>query len=62
MTAYVQAQYHITRDDPCKPNWPKGAWSVYAITGDQIAERVIWQEYNLERGYPKGKVVWRHSW
>jgi hypothetical protein len=54
-------QYHIQW---CAPNdvWPKGGWSVFRITGDEIASRTIWEGYNHEKGYPTGKVEWRHSW
>jgi len=53
--------YHIQW---CEPNdvWPKGGWSVYRITGDEIAKRVIWEKYDVEKGYPQGDVKWRHSW
>lgn len=45
--------YHIQW---CPPNehWPRGGWSVYQITGDQIASRIVRDA--------KGKVVERHSW
>jgi hypothetical protein len=46
-------QFHIQKDAPCLPHWPNGAWSLYQITGDQIADRIIRKE---------GKVVARHSW
>ena len=51
MTVY--AHYHIQW---CEPNdvWPKGGWSVYHITGDEIASRIKRDD--------KGKVVERHSW
>lgn len=61
----MQAQYHITHDDPCKPHWPNGSWSVYRINGDQIADRVVRQEVvRPEDGTPyyKGPVIARHSW
>ena len=31
------AHYHVTWNVPNNV-WPKGAWSVYNITGDEIAE------------------------
>lgn len=61
----MQAQYHITRDDPCLPHWPNGSWSVYRIDGDQIADRVIREEVVKPKdgpAYYKGKVIARHSW
>lgn len=57
----MQLQYHITRDDPIEPNWPKGAWSVYRINGDQIADRIVRESVN-PNGYYEGKVIARHSW
>ena len=46
-------QYHIAR---CDPNdvWPKGGWSIYRITGDEIAKRIKTDMW--------GNVVERHSW
>jgi hypothetical protein len=55
------AQYHMTRNDPCLPHWPNGAWSVYAIDGDQIADRVVREKVN-PKGWYEGKVIARHSW
>jgi hypothetical protein len=58
-------QYHITRDPPCLPHWPNGAWSVYQISGDQIADRVVREEIVKPIDGPafyKGKVIARHSW
>jgi len=50
------AQYHITFSPPYKANdnWPNGMWAVYRITGDQIAQRIRFDD--------KGEVVERHSW
>jgi hypothetical protein len=45
--------YHIKDFPPNKP-WPKGGWSLYNITGDQIARRI-------EFG-PDGKAIRRDSW
>jgi hypothetical protein len=45
--------YHISYFKPLE-HWPKGGWSVYRITGDQIAERI--------KRDAKGKIVERHSW
>lgn len=47
------AEYHLQHFGPVEPHWPRGGWSLYRITGDQIAQRVV---------YKKGKVVERHSW
>jgi hypothetical protein len=57
----MQAQYHITRDDPCLPHWPNGSWSVYQINGDQIADRIVREKVN-PKGYYEGGVIARHSW
>jgi hypothetical protein len=58
---YAQAEYHIKRDDPCLPHWPNGAWSVYAIGGDQIADRIVRERINPQ-GWYEGKVIARHPW
>jgi hypothetical protein len=58
-------QYHITREAPCLPHWPNGAWSVYQIDGDQIADRIVREEIvKPESGAPyyRGDVIARHSW
>jgi hypothetical protein len=54
-------QYHIQY---CEPSdvWPRGGWSIYRITGDEIAKKIIWERYNTDRGWPTGKVKFRHSW
>jgi hypothetical protein len=57
----MQASYHITRNDPCEPHWPKGSWSVYRISGDQIADRIVRERVN-PKGYYEGGVIARHSW
>jgi predicted DNA-binding transcriptional regulator len=46
-------EYHIRSFGPTDP-WPNGGWSLYQISGDQIADRIEKDE--------KGKVVARHSW
>jgi hypothetical protein len=59
------AEYHIQRDEPCEPNWPKGAWSVYQIDGNQIADRIVRESIVVPDNGPayyKGKVIARHSW
>ncbi len=58
----MAASFHIQYFDPCNPHWPKGGWSVYQIDGDRIAQSVIWEGYDLERGFPKGKIKFRHPW
>jgi hypothetical protein len=57
-------QYHITRDEPCPPHWPRGSWSVYRITGDEIADRIIRERVVQGEFGPhySGEVVARHSW
>ena len=55
------SSYHITRNDPIEPNWPKGSWSVYQITGDQIADRIVREKIN-PKGWYEGKVIARHCW
>jgi hypothetical protein len=57
----MKGHYHITRDAPCEPHWPKGAWSVYQITGDQIADRIVKERVN-PKGYYEGEIIARHSW
>lgn len=52
--------YHITYFDP-NDNWPEGGWSLYAINGDQIADRIVREKVN-PKGYYEGKVIARHSW
>lgn len=52
--------FHLTYDTPSE-NWPKGAWSVYQIDGDQIAQRTVWERVN-PKGWYEGKVIARHSW
>lgn len=44
--------YHIQHFPPVGA-WPVGGYSVYAISGDQIAERIVRDQ---------GKVVRRDSW
>ncbi len=45
--------FHITKNTPTDP-WPRGSWSVYQITGDEIASRI---EFDRE-----GIVTDRSSW
>lgn len=47
-------EFHLQWFGPCLPHWPRGGWSLYQITGDQIAQRVVCDV--------AGKVVERHSW
>jgi hypothetical protein len=35
----VHKQFHIQFSPP-HANWPKGSWSLYEITGDEIAKRI----------------------
>jgi hypothetical protein len=53
--------FYIQWSGPCEPHWPQGAWSVYQIDGDQIANRVVRERVN-PNGYYEGKVIARHSW
>jgi hypothetical protein len=48
-----EIQFHLTWNGPLEPHWPRGSWSLYQITGDQIAQRIE---------FKRGKVVRRHSW
>lgn len=54
-------EFHIQWSGPCLPHWPNGAWSLYQITGDQIAERTVRERVNPE-GWYEGGVIARHSW
>jgi hypothetical protein len=54
MTKLSHHDYHISFFGPCQPHWPKGGWSIYHITGDDIAKRVEFGEDN--------KAVRRDSW
>jgi hypothetical protein len=49
--------YHISYFDPCEPHWPRGGWSVYHISADQIAEQVV-----FEGEWPDRKAVRRDAW
>lgn len=46
------SEYHISKFPPTDV-FPLGGWSVYRISGDQIAQRIIFEN---------GKVVRRDSW
>ncbi len=49
------SEFHIARFGPTKP-WPEGGWSLYEITGAQIAERTIWTKdsgkYEIAERWP----------
>lgn len=47
------AHYHVTWVEPYDL-WPEGAWSVYNITGDEIADCIVKDA--------AGKVAERHPW
>jgi hypothetical protein len=47
------SSYHIQHFE-ANDVWPVGGWSVYKITGDEIAARIIRDK--------DGKVTERHSW
>lgn len=42
------------KDPNWKPVWPKGCWAVYQIDGDEIAQRIKFDD--------EGKVTERHAW
>jgi hypothetical protein len=48
-------QYHISRFDGPTDPWPRGGWSLYRISGDEIAQRIKFNEANT-------KVVRRNPW
>lgn len=62
----MRSEYHIQRNEPCLPHWPNGSWSVYRITGAEIADRTVRAEIvRPEHGGPayyRGDVIARHSW
>jgi hypothetical protein len=49
-----EPEFHLQHFGPCEPHWPKGGWSIYQITGDEIAQRITFDI--------TGKVVRRDSW
>lgn len=60
-------QFHITYSPPnsALEHWPQGCWSLYEITGDQIADRTVRKEIVVPADgapYYKGDVIARHSW
>lgn len=57
----MNRSFHIQWCKPIEPHWPQGAWSLYKINGDQIADRVVRERVN-PKGYYEGKVIARHSW
>jgi hypothetical protein len=52
-------QYHLSHFAATDP-WPNGGWSVYKITGDQIAERIEFAPRTSSIG--TRKAVRRDSW
>jgi hypothetical protein len=48
-----EKEFHLQHFGPCKV-WPNGGWSLYEITGDEIAQRIIFDT--------TGKVFRRDSW
>jgi hypothetical protein len=50
----MRNEFHLQWFGPCEPHWPQGGWSVYRISGDEIAQRIKCDE--------NGKVLERHSW
>lgn len=53
-------EYHLTW---CAPNehWPKGAWSLYRITGERIAQSLVYERVN-PKGWYEGDVIYSHPW
>lgn len=47
-------QYFYIQNFPANDVWPSGGWSLYRINGDQIAERIKFDQ--------NGKVTERYSW
>lgn len=47
-------EFHLQKHAP-NANWPDGAWSLYRITGEQIAERTRWERQD-------GKHVITERW
>lgn len=63
----MDVQYHLQYTPPNKAleHWPQGHWSLYQITGDEIANRIVFKEIVPEDQGPafyKGPVIARHSW
>lgn len=54
------AHYHVDWMDPTDV-WPNGAFGIYNITGDEIADRVVREKVN-PAGWYEGKVIARHPW
>lgn len=48
-------EYHIAQFGATSA-WPAGGWSLYEITGEQIAERTIWErrgdKYQISERWP----------
>lgn len=48
-------EYHIAQFGPTSV-WPEGGWSLFEITGAQIAERTIWEhkdgKYQIAERWP----------
>ena len=57
----MDKSFHINWVPPTEPGWPVGAWSVYRITGDEIADRTV-RERVSPNGYYEGAVIARHPW
>ena len=68
MNTSASQSFHIKYTPPHKTEYvdrPNGCWSLYRITGDEIAdsivrETVVWPENG--RAYYSGKVIARHRW
>jgi hypothetical protein len=49
-------EFHIQKFGPTNP-WPNGGWSLYRITGEDIASRTVW-----ERRDGKLEITERWPW
>jgi hypothetical protein len=49
-----EPEFHLRYFPPCD-NWPNGGWSLYQITGDEIAQRIKFDDKNIN-------VTRRDSW
>jgi len=53
-------EFHISHFPPTDV-WPEGGWSLYQISGDEIAERTVRERVN-PKGWYEGEVIARHPW
>jgi hypothetical protein len=58
----MRAEFHLQKNAP-NEHWPNGAWSLYQITGEQIAERTIWTATEVEgQRHRKYEIAERWPW